>query len=56
MLLDRVKALAEEVGADRLQLTVWEFNESAQHFFAAQGLEVATRRMIASTPTSTARR
>jgi ribosomal protein S18 acetylase RimI-like enzyme len=48
-LLDRVKALAEEIGADRLQLTVWEFNEPAQRFFAAQGLEVAMRRMTALT-------
>lgn len=46
-LLDRVRALAEALGAHRLHLTVWEFNEVAQRFFAAQGLEVTVRRMTA---------
>lgn len=45
LLLDQVKALSAEIGANRLHLVVWEFNVGAQEFFAAQGLEMAMRRM-----------
>jgi ribosomal protein S18 acetylase RimI-like enzyme len=47
-LLDRVRELAAALGAHRLHLSVWEFNEAAQRFFAAQGLKVTTRRMTAT--------
>ena len=45
-LINSVKALASEVQADRLQLTVWEFNEHAQTVFLQAGFTTATRRMF----------
>ena len=44
-LFKEVGRLAKTVSADRLHLTVWEFNESAQAFFRFQGLKVAMHRM-----------
>jgi len=46
-LVDAVKQLSDDVGADRLHLTVWDFNEGAQQFFAANGFRTVMRRMLA---------
>jgi ribosomal protein S18 acetylase RimI-like enzyme len=40
-----VKSLAEEVDADLLHLTVWDFNQPAQAFFRSQGLNLTMVRM-----------
>lgn len=47
-LIDQVRSLASEVGADRLQLTVWEFNEHARDVFERAGFTAMTTRMVAS--------
>jgi ribosomal protein S18 acetylase RimI-like enzyme len=44
-LIRSARQLADSVGADRLHLTVWGFNEDAQVFFRAQGLHFTMRRM-----------
>lgn len=46
-LIGEVKALAQEVGADRVQLTVWDFNEHARAVFERSGFTTAMRRMLA---------
>lgn len=40
-----VRSRSEELHADRLHLTVWEFNHPAQAFFRSQGLQPSMRRM-----------
>jgi len=45
VLLHAVRLLAEQSGTDRLHLTVWGFNESAQAFFVSQGFKQSMLRM-----------
>ena len=47
-LIDQVKSLASDVGAARLQLTVWEFNRHARDVFERAGFTATTTRMVAS--------
>lgn len=47
-LIQRVKELARDVGADRLQLTVWEFNRHARAVFEHAGFTTAVHRMVAT--------
>jgi ribosomal protein S18 acetylase RimI-like enzyme len=51
-LLEQVKSLAEEIGANRVQLMVWDFNETAERFFTAQGLEVEMKQMTTTLTTT----
>ena len=44
-LIERAKARANELAADRLALDVWEFNARAKHFFTEQGFAVYNERM-----------
>ena len=44
-LVRAVRALADDVGADWLHLTVWDFNQEAQAFFKAAGMNRAMWRM-----------
>ena len=46
-LIDQVKSLAADVGAARLQLTVWEFNRHAREVFERAGFTATTTRMVA---------
>jgi ribosomal protein S18 acetylase RimI-like enzyme len=46
-LADEVFALAAEVGAESVQLSVWNFNEVAQRFFGSLGFEPMWQRMSA---------
>jgi ribosomal protein S18 acetylase RimI-like enzyme len=46
MLFRSVREFAEEAGASRLHLTVWEFNSDAQAFYASAGMSLAVRRMM----------
>lgn len=41
-----VHALADELGADEVQLSVWAFNEGAVAFFAEHGFAPAFHRMV----------
>ncbi|MCL2213164.1 MAG: GNAT family N-acetyltransferase [Oscillospiraceae bacterium] len=45
MLFDHVKSYAKENGTERLELTVWNFNEDARRFYERQGLSVRTMTM-----------
>jgi ribosomal protein S18 acetylase RimI-like enzyme len=47
-LIDQVKTLASDVGAARLQLTVWEFNRHAREVFERAGFTAMTTRMAAN--------
>jgi ribosomal protein S18 acetylase RimI-like enzyme len=47
-LIDQVKWLASDVGAARLQLTVWEFNKHAREVFERAGFTAMTTRMVAN--------
>ena len=44
-LVRAVRALADDLGADWLHLTVWDFNQEAQAFFKAAGMKRAMWRM-----------
>jgi ribosomal protein S18 acetylase RimI-like enzyme len=44
-LMSVVRSLAEEVDADLLHLTVWDFNQPAKAFFRSQGLNLTMLRM-----------
>lgn len=44
-LIGRARELAAELGADRVALDVWAFNERAQGFFAAQGFAPYNQRL-----------
>jgi len=44
-LFERAKAYAKEIGAARLELTVWEFNKNARKFFERQGMAPRMTRM-----------
>lgn len=46
-LIDEVRSLASDVGADRLQLTVWEFNRHARAVFERAGFTATTTKMVA---------
>ncbi len=46
-LIGQVKALASELGATSVQLTVWEFNTHARTVFERAGFRTAMRRMLA---------
>lgn len=46
-LINQVKALASELGAKRVQLTVWEFNTHARAVFERAGFKTAMRSMLA---------
>ena len=46
-LIDRVRSLASDVGAARLQLTVWEFNRPAREVFERAGFTATMTRMVA---------
>jgi ribosomal protein S18 acetylase RimI-like enzyme len=39
LLIDQVRALADQEGIDIIALDTWYFNEDAQAFFASQGFE-----------------
>ncbi|MGD9797768.1 MAG: GNAT family N-acetyltransferase [Acidimicrobiia bacterium] len=43
---------ARELGVDTLELTVWEFNQTAQSFFAGLGFQVIQRRQAWRIPDS----
>jgi ribosomal protein S18 acetylase RimI-like enzyme len=47
-LIDQVKWLASDVGAARLQLTVWELNRHAREVFERAGFAAMTTRMVAN--------
>ena len=47
-LIDQVTSLASDVGASRLQLTVWEFNRHAREVFERAGFAATTIRMVAN--------
>jgi GNAT superfamily N-acetyltransferase len=44
-LMNAVRDRADQVSAQRIILTTWEFNVDAHRFFEAEGLEVEMRRM-----------
>ncbi len=44
-LMVSVRALANQVSADRILLTTWEFNSDAHRFFESEGLTAEMRRM-----------
>ena len=44
-LIDDAKTRAGDLGIDRLELTVWGFNQNAQDFFSAQGFQPAMHSM-----------
>jgi len=44
-LFEKAKEYATEIGAQRLELTVWEFNENARQFYEHLGLKARVRRM-----------
>ena len=44
-LFGAAKAYAEEIGASRLELTVWEFNKNARRFFELQEMTPRLTRM-----------
>jgi GNAT superfamily N-acetyltransferase len=44
-LLDAAADLARELGAERLDLEVWAFNDRAQRFFASQGFAPMRHRL-----------
>ena len=44
-LFHRAKAYAKEIGAVRIELTVWSFNENAREFYEHLGMAERTRRM-----------
>jgi ribosomal protein S18 acetylase RimI-like enzyme len=44
-LMHAVRERADEVSAQRIILTTWEFNVDAHRFFEAEGLEIEMRRM-----------
>ncbi len=44
-LMQRVLALARELGIARVELDVWSFNGAARRFFAGQGFAVCNERM-----------
>jgi ribosomal protein S18 acetylase RimI-like enzyme len=46
-LIDQVRSLASDVGAARLQLTMWEFNRHAREVFERAGFRATTTRMVA---------
>jgi hypothetical protein len=37
--MDAAVALARDLGASRVELEVWDFNDQARAFFAAQGFD-----------------
>lgn len=46
-LIDEVRSLATDVGATRLQLSVWEFNRHAREVFERAGFSATMTRMVA---------
>ena len=44
-LFEAAKSYADEIGASRMELTVWEFNKHARHFFELQGMTPRLTRM-----------
>jgi GNAT superfamily N-acetyltransferase len=49
-LMNSVRDHADQVSAQRIILTTWEFNAEAHRFFEAEGLEMEMRRMSMSWP------
>lgn len=49
-LMSAVRALAEGLGIDTVELDVWRFNEPARRFFAQQGFVTFNERMWARAP------
>lgn len=47
-LIDQVTSLASDVGAARLQLTVWEFNRAAREVFERARFTATTTTMVAN--------
>ena len=44
-LIDAVRAWARDLGVDRVELDVWDFNGDAQAFFESQGFQTTQRFM-----------